>query len=85
VYSVEWEQPALDQLAALPAAALPHVAELGAVLEVAPWSGEAYGQQRPDAAMRTEVFGPHGLGLIVYLVLDDQRRVVVLRVLWAGS
>lgn len=54
------------------------------VLEVAPWSGDAYDRQRPDANMRTHAFGGHGEGLVIYLILDDQRRVVVLRVLWAG-
>jgi len=33
--------------------------------------------------MRTHVFGQHDRGMAVYLILDDQRRVVVLRVLWA--
>jgi len=41
--------------------------------------------QRPDANMRTHTFGSHGEGLMIYLVLDDQRRVVVRRVLSAGS
>lgn len=41
MYSIEWEQHALDQLAALPPA-LPFCAEPVSLLEVAPWSGEAY-------------------------------------------
>jgi hypothetical protein len=84
VYSVESEEQALEQVAALPAEALPYYAELMMVLETAPWSGEAYDRQRPDANMRTHVFGKHDQGLVIYLILDDQRRVVVLRVLWAG-
>jgi hypothetical protein len=34
--------------------------------------------------MRTHVFGKHDQGLATYLILDDQRRVIVLRVLWMG-
>jgi hypothetical protein len=84
MYSVESEQYALEQVAALPAKALPFYAELMTVLETAPWSGEAYDRQRPDTNMRTCAFGQHDQGLVIYLILDDQRRVVVLRVLWAG-
>jgi hypothetical protein len=84
VYSVESEQLAGEQVAALPAKALPFYAELMALLETAPWSGEAYNMQRPDANMRTHVFGQHDQGLAIYLILDDQRRVIVLRVLWTG-
>jgi hypothetical protein len=84
MYSVESEQHAVEQVAALPADALAPYAELMTVLETAPWSGEAYDRQRPDANMRTFAFGRHDQGLVVYLILDDQRRVVVLRVLWAG-
>ena len=81
MYSVEWEQHALDQLAALPSEAFSFYAELVALLEVAPWSGDAYDRQRPDANLRTCAFGDHGEGLIIYVILDDQRRVVVLRAL----
>lgn len=59
-------------------------AELVTLLEVAPWGGDSYDRKRPDANMRTHTFGSHGEGLMIYLILDDQRRVVVLRVLWAG-
>lgn len=84
MYSVESEQHALEQVAALPADALPRYAELMTVLEIAPWGGEAYDRQRPDGNMRTYLFGQHDQGMAIYLILDDQRRVVVLRVLWAG-
>jgi hypothetical protein len=84
VYSVEWEQPAREQAEALPAGALPSYAELVTLLEIGPWSGEPYNSERPDASIRTHVFGGHAEGLVIYLILDDQRRVVVLRVIWAG-
>jgi hypothetical protein len=76
MYSVEWEHNALGQLAALPAEALPFCAELVTVLQVAPWSGDAYDRQRPDSNMRAHTFGKHGEGLAVYVILDDQRRVI---------
>lgn len=34
--------------------------------------------------MRTLTFGPQGEGKIVYLILEDQRRVDLLVVLWVG-
>lgn len=84
MYSVETEQLAGEQVVALPAEALPFYAELMALLETAPWSGEAYNRQRLDANMRTHAFGQNNQGMAIYLILDDQRRVVVLRVLWTG-
>ena len=39
---------------------------------------------RPDANMRTHTFGGGGHGLAIYLVLEADRRVVILRVLWVG-
>jgi hypothetical protein len=84
MYSVETEAAAVDEIAALPAEALPAYAELISLLEVAPWSGNPYNTQRPDTSMRTHTFGDGGHGLAIYLVLEDERRVVVLRVLWIG-
>ena len=40
MYSVATEVAALDEVAALPAQALPAYAELMTLLEVAPWSGD---------------------------------------------
>lgn len=82
MYSVEWEEHALSHAAELPADAFPFYAELVTLLEVAPWTGDPYDRQRPDTNMRTLAFGRHGDGLLIYLILDDQRRVVILRVLW---
>ncbi len=84
MYSVESGHRALEQVAALPAEALPYYAELMTVLETAPWGGEAYDRQRPDGNMRTYISGQHDQGMVIYLILEDQRRVIVLRVLWAG-
>jgi len=32
----------------------------------------------------TFVFGEHHMGMVTYLILDEQRRVDVLSVLWLG-
>ncbi|EOD60837.1 hypothetical protein H480_40595 [Amycolatopsis vancoresmycina DSM 44592] len=34
--------------------------------------------------MRNLAFGPHGEGLLTYLILEEQNRVDLLRVLWTG-
>jgi hypothetical protein len=34
--------------------------------------------------MRKIVFGQNNEGISVYLILDDQRRVVVVSVIWVG-
>lgn len=84
MYSVETDSAALEQIAALPSHALPAYAELMTLLEIAPWSGDSYNRQRPNANMRTHTFADHQQGLAIYLILEQQRRVVVLRVLWIG-
>lgn len=84
MYAVETDQDAVGEIAALPAVALVSYAELVALLETEPWSGEVYSRQRPEEGLRARSFGDHDAGLAIYLVLDTQRRVVVLRVLWAG-
>jgi hypothetical protein len=84
MYSVETEVAALAEVDALPAEALPAYAELMTLLEVAPWSGDPYNLQRPAANMRTHTFGAGAAELAIYLVLEADRRVVTLRVLWVG-
>lgn len=63
MYSVETDPEALEQVDALPADALSGYAEVVTLLEVAPWSGDAYNRQRPGANMRTHVFGKDGEGV----------------------
>lgn len=80
MFTVETDEPAQQQVDALPAAALAAYAELRVVLETAPWSGRPYHRDNPDGALRTHTFGTHGQ--VVYLILDGQRRVDVLMVQW---
>lgn len=83
MYRLRTYEEAIEQIAALPEAALDHYAQVIDVLELVPWSGDPYNMSNPDGAMRQLVFGPGGKGMVTYLVLEDQRRVDVLRVLWA--
>ena len=45
-------------------------------------AGDSLNDDDPDAPVRTIAFGPDGQGLVTYLILDSQRRVDVLDVLW---
>jgi hypothetical protein len=83
VYRITTDEESGPQVEALPASALAPFAEVRAALEVAPWSGDPYHRDRPDTALRSRIFGPDGEGLVVYLILDDQRRVDLLVVLWS--
>jgi hypothetical protein len=82
VYEVTTDDQSRQQIDALPADALTPFAEARAALELAPWNGRPYHRRQPDSPMRTLTFGPLGAGKVVYLILDDQRRVDILVVLW---
>lgn len=82
LYQVTTDDKSQHQIGALPPEALTPFAEARAALELAPWNGMPYHSHRPSTPMRTISFGPHGKGEIVYLILDDQRRVDILVVLW---
>jgi hypothetical protein len=84
VYDVTTDEQSQPQIEALPTDALAPFAEARATLELAPWNGRPYHPRQPDSPMRTLTFGPHGEGEIVYLILDDQRRVDLLVILWLG-
>lgn len=82
MYQIETYPEAIDGITALPTEALAAYAQALGVLELAPWNGDPYNRVDPECAMRQLVFGHGGEGLVTYLVLEDQRRVDVLRVLW---
>jgi hypothetical protein len=84
VYQVTTDGQSQPQIEALPADALSPFAEARVALEIAPWSGEPLIATRPDSALRTLTFGPSGLGMITFLILEDQRRVDILDVIWVG-
>jgi hypothetical protein len=84
VYRVTTDERSQPRIEALPPDAQAPFAEARVVLEVSPWSGESLNAANPDAGVRTLTFGPIGQGLITYLILEDQRRVDILDVLWLG-
>lgn len=84
MYTVTTDDQSQQQIQALPAEALAPFAEVRAVLEVAPWNGVPYHKHKPDSPMRALTFGPAAQGDIVYLILDDLRRVDILVVVWLG-
>lgn len=84
MYSIEYLPEVQEQLDALPKEALASFAEVLSMLEVTPWSGDPYSREHPDGSTRAMVFGPDGEGLLSYLILEDQRRVALVIVLWAG-
>jgi hypothetical protein len=60
--------------------ALADYAQVLGVLELVPWNGAPLRDDNPDCAVRTLPFGR--AGLVTYLILDDQRRVDVLNIVW---
>jgi hypothetical protein len=84
LYSVTTDDQSQQQVDALPAVALAPFAEARAMLEVAPWGGAPYHQHTPDSPMRALTPCPAGQGDVVYLILDDLRRVDILVVVWLG-
>ena len=82
MYEVTTDEQSQQQIDALPADALAPFAEARTALELAPWNGKPYHRHKPDSIMRAITFGPHREGDIVYMVLEDQRRVDILVVLW---
>jgi hypothetical protein len=56
---------------------LPFYAELIAFIELTPWDAPPYRDDNPDGNLRKIVFGSTAEGIAVYLILEDQRRVVV--------
>lgn len=82
MYRIETDSAATEQIVALPAEALADYTRVLGVLELVPWNGDPLHDDNPDGAVRTLPFGR--AGLVTYLILDDQRRVDVLNVLWVG-
>ncbi|GAB1819438.1 hypothetical protein [Herbidospora sp. RD11066] len=80
MFALSLDPIAEEQIAALPEEALRPLADLFALLSVAPWSGEPYNSANPKANMLTHAFGERGLA--TYVVLDHQREVYLIRVEW---
>lgn len=84
MYSYEILPETRDQVDGLPSVALIYYAELITFVELTPWDAPPYREDNPDGNMRKIVFGRAGEGIAVYLILEDQRRVVVVSVTWVG-
>lgn len=82
VYSYDAVPDAEAQIDGLPVAALPAFAELMVFLELTPWAGTPYRADKPDGNMRSMPFGKRAEGMAVYVILEEQRRVVVVSVTW---
>jgi hypothetical protein len=84
VYSYDILPEAREQVDGLPAEALTFYAELITFMELTPWDGPPYRADNPEGNMRKMLFGRGAEGIAVYLVLEQQRRVVVVSVTWVG-
>ncbi|MGH3721416.1 MAG: hypothetical protein ACRDRW_12420 [Pseudonocardiaceae bacterium] len=82
MYSYDILSEAREQVDGLPLGALPFYAELITFLELTPWDGPPYREDKRDGNMRKILFGRGAKGIAVYLVLEQERRVVVLSVTW---
>jgi hypothetical protein len=82
VYSYETVPDAVAQVDELPVPALSAYAELIAFLELTPWEGAPYRADKPDGNMRAMPFGKRAEGMAIYVILEEQRRVVVVSVTW---
>lgn len=52
------------------------------LLEIEPYTGDLY--RPPDSDLRTAVIADGRL-LVIWLVLDDQDQVEVVRIIWSGN
>lgn len=85
MYVVRSSEEVDEQIAQLPADALPALAELRTVLELNPWSGEPWVRRPPEAPMRSHVFGSaSGDGFVVYAVSERDRLGDLLQIIWLG-
>ena len=82
MYRIVLDEETNEQIDALPYEALRPLAELLDVLSVAPWNGDPVNDAKPDAPLRSWLFGR--AGLLTYLILDDQHRVDLIRVVWVA-
>jgi hypothetical protein len=82
LYSYEQTPEVRQALDALPADLLVHFSELITFLELTPWAGPAYQEGNPGGNLRKMVFGPNREAMATYLVLEEQRRVIVVSLIW---
>ncbi len=82
-YTIDVDPAAQAVIDVLPPDLLNTLVDVFAVLELEPWSAPSIAPEtNPDGAVRTIGLGRSAM--LVYLVLDDEQRVDVLRIVWAG-
>ena len=84
MYRIVTHEEVVEQTSVLPTICSATTCQVLDVLELAPWSGEPYNAAAPDGVMRKLLFGPEGAGEAIYLILEHDRRVELLRVHWIG-
>ncbi|MGH3975556.1 MAG: hypothetical protein ACRDS9_19830 [Pseudonocardiaceae bacterium] len=82
MYRIVVDQETEEQIDALPYEALAPLAELLDVLTIAPWNGDPINNSNPGGPLRMWPFGI--AGILTYLILEDQRRVDLVRVVWVS-
>lgn len=69
-----------EQISALPDEALAELAGVLTVLELVPWNDDPMHARNPDGPVRTMPLAR--IGMVTYLILEDQLRVDIVNVLW---
>lgn len=82
MYRLVVHQEAADQLDALPAHLMGDYADAVDEVKAAPWTGRSHNLDKPDAEVRRRLFGPLGLGQVIYLVLEREQEVHIVGVVW---
>jgi hypothetical protein len=83
MYQVVTDDEVNAQVEALPDELLTYYAQVLDLLEIAPWNSEPYNDAKPDGVMRSLRFGrPGRTGEVIFLVLEPERRVEIVRVHW---
>jgi hypothetical protein len=71
----------LPVIKTLPLEALRPLPETWAFLELTPWAGRPWVDANPTGALRMTFFDG-GRGTVIYVILEDQRRVDVIDIWW---
>ncbi|GAY10647.1 hypothetical protein [Pseudonocardia sp. N23] len=83
-YLLEVYPEAQAEIEGLPPAGLSALIEVFALLDLTPWAGDSVNELRnPDAPLRSLAFGG-GSGIVTYLILEREREVHVVSLVWAG-
>ena len=80
MYRIVLDEETEAQIEALPYEALAPLADLLDVLSLTPWNGDAL-DANPDAPLRS---GLRSSRALTYLILEDQQRVDLIRVVWVA-